>query len=436
MFPQRNIKAEKEERMKKNKIWRSGAFVLLVFAAFLFAGCGEKKEKPVEITLIHGWGTTEEDHEAMRQIYQDFEKENPDIRLNQISMPSSSEMVRKVEDMLVVGEIPDLVFLGGAGKDTIYQFMTENDLALDLMPYIKKDSEFAKSLAPANLDFWTTGESCLFTVSDVLLLSGGYWYDEKIFEQAGITKIPETWDEFLKVCEQIEDWAQKEKNGVECLQMTSEAYLYFMDHLLAAQESTAGMAIRNHRLLIEEKSAEKAISILKKIYPYSSSKGNYSYRDETGAFNEGKTAMYINGIWGAPMISDKIQAAYALLPSNGETGISCESACLGYLVGKTGDKRKQEASVRFVKYMLSLPVQERILKETEQVPANPHVDIKKHRKGMERFVKAVDTVKAAGLKIQVPDNLWKEGAKQNFMDGILDLLEGKTEEQEFIQSLR
>lgn len=422
--------------MKRNKIKRSVFFVLMILTILLSSGCREKKEKPVEISLIHGWGTTEEDHEAMRAIYQDFEKENPDIRLNQLSMPSGSEMVRKVEDMLVVGEIPDLVFLGGSGKNTIYQFMTENGLALDLMPYIKKDSEFARSLAPVNLDFWTTRENQLFTVSDVLLLSGGYWYDKEIFEQAGINKIPKTWDEFLKVCIQIEDWAQKEKNGVECLQMTSEAYLYFMDHLFAVQDSSSGSAIRNNRLFIEEKAAEEALSLLKKIYPYSSSKGNYSYRDETGAFNDGKTAMYINGIWGAPMISDKIQAEYALLPSRDGERISCESACLGYLVGKTGDKKKQDASVRFVKYMLSQSVQERILKETEQVPANPHVDIKKYRKGMERFVKAADTVREAALKIQVPDNLWKESAKQNFMDGILDVLEGKRDEQEFIQSLR
>ena len=176
--------------------------------------------------------------------------------MNQLSMPSSSEMVRKVEDMLVVGEIPDLVFLGGSGKDTIYQFMTENGLALDLMPYIKKDQEFARSLAPVNLDFWTTGKKQLFTVSDVLLLSGGYWYDEEIFEQAGITKIPETWEEFFRVCGQIEAWAKKEKNGVECLQMTSEAYLYFVDHLLAVQDSPSGSAIRNNRLFIEERAAE------------------------------------------------------------------------------------------------------------------------------------------------------------------------------------
>ena len=361
----------------------------------------------------------------MRDIYQDFEKENPDVKLNQLSMPSGSEMVRKVEDMLVVGEIPDLVFLGGSGKDTVYQFMTEKNLALDLMPYIREDRQFAGSIAPVNIDFWTTGKDQLFTISDVLLLSGGYWYDREIFEEAGIKKLPETWDEFLEVCEKIEGWAEEEQNGVECLQMSQEAYLYFMDHLLAVQDSVSGNAIRNQRLYLEESSAKEALDMLRKIYRYSRADGNYSYRDETDAFNDGKTAMYINGIWGAPMISDQIDAAYALIPSEEGEKISCESACLGYILGKTGDEKKQEASVRFVKYMLSQPVQERILKETEQVPANPHIDIRKYQKKMERFVQAADTVKEAGIRIQVPDNLWSTRARDSFMEGIDEVLKVK-----------
>lgn len=420
-------------KSKKKLLRISGlAFLSVVF----LAGCGEKAPEPVEITLIHGWGTTEEDHVVMRDIYQDFEKENPDVKLNQLSMPSGSEMVRKVEDMLVVGEIPDLVFLGGSGKDTVYQFMTENDLALDLMPYIREDREFAGNLAPVNIDFWTTGEEQLFTISDVLLLSGGYWYDREIFEEAGIKKLPETWDEFLEVCEKIEGWAEEEQNGVECLQMSQEAYLYFMDHLLAVQDSVSGNAIRNQRLYLEESSAKEALDMLRKIYRYSRADGNYSYRDETDAFNDGKTAMYINGIWGAPMISDQIDAAYALIPSEEGEKISCESACLGYILGKTGDEKKQEASVRFVKYMLSQPVQERILKETEQVPANPHIDIRKYQKKMERFVQAADTVKEAGIRIQVPDNLWSTRARDSFMEGIDEVLKGELSDEEFIRSLK
>lgn len=418
----------------KKKLLRISGLAFL--SAIFLAGCGEKAPEPVEITLIHGWGTTEEDHVVMRDIYQDFEKENPDVKLNQLSMPSGSEMVRKVEDMLVVGEIPDLVFLGGSGKDTVYQFMTENDLALDLMPYIREDREFAGNLAPVNIDFWTTGKEQLFTISDVLLLSGGYWYDREIFQAAGVEELPDTWEEFLKACDQIDSWAKAEQNGVECLQMSSEAYLYFMDHILAAQDFTNGSVAQNHRLYLEEKAVKEALDTLRKIYRYSRANGDYSYRDETDAFNDGKTAMYINGIWGAPMISDQIDAAYALIPSGEGEKISCESACLGYILGKTGDEKKQEASVRFVKYMLSQPVQERILKETEQVPANPHIDIRKYQKKMERFVQAADTVKEAGIRIQVPDNLWSSGARDNFMEGIDDVLKGEISDEEFLHSLK
>lgn len=87
--------------------------------------------------------------------------------------------------------------------------------------------------------------------------------------------------------------------------------------------------------------AEDALHTLREIYRYSRADGDYSYRDETDAFNDGKTAMYINGIWGAPMISNQIDAAYALLPSEKGEKISCVSACLGYILGKTGDEKNR-----------------------------------------------------------------------------------------------
>ncbi len=223
-------------------------------------------------------------------------------------------------------------------------------------------------------------------------------------------KIPETWEEFLIGCDQIEDWAESRKKrsgmssdvvgGVPLFYGSSSGSPGFYKWRCHSQSTAlSGRKVQQ----------KDALHTLGEIYRYSRADGDYSYRDETDAFNDGKTAMYINGIWGAPMISDQIDAAYALLPSEKGEKISCVSACLGYILGKTGDEKKQDASVRFVKYMLSTPVQERILKETEQVPANPHVDIRKYQKDMERFVQAADTVKAAGVRIQVPDNLWSSG---------------------------
>lgn len=395
--------------------------VMMIFAC----GCEKKQEEPVELTLIHSWGTMEEDHVAMRQIYGDFEKENPDVKINQVSMPSGSEMIRKVEDMILVGKIPDIIFLEGMGKDTVYDYMTMNGLAVDLMPYLEKDPEFMDSVAPANLDYWKQADGKLFTISDVLLLSGGYWYNEDIMRQAGVNVLPETWEEFIEVCRKIEYWAKEENNGVKCLQMSAEAYLYFVDHMMETKDKN-----NEDRQLMRE-----VIEKLKRIYEYSKAEGNYSYRDETVRFNEGKSAMYINGVWGAPMIFDKINAFYALLPSGRGETLSCESTCLGYILGETGDERKKEAGVKFIKYMLSDEVQRRILCETEQMPANPGINLVDYQEEMPRFCQAAAIVQNAERKMEVPDNIWNSFQKEIFIEDITGVLEGRKDSGEFIEQL-
>lgn len=406
-------------------------------AGILLAGCGMKQTAQVEITVIHGWGSTEEDHVAMRNIYSDFEEKNPDIKLRLISMPTSSEMLRKVEDMITVGEIPDVIFLGGEGRDSVYRFMVENDLALDLMPYIRKDEELRGSMSPVNLDYWTTDEGHLYTVSDVLLLSGGYWYNEDIFRQAQVTEIPRTFEEFDEACRKIELWAAREKNGVEPLQIPAEGYLYFADYIMAAGEESSREAIERNEILIEERQMLEMLKKLQNIYTYSAVKAQaYSYRDEISMFNEGKLAMYINGIWAASAIEDDMHVRYALLPAGRETSISCESACLGYIIGNSREDARKEASIRFLKYMMSSQVQERILKETGQMPANPNISLAECRDEMPRFYQAAETVLSAEQKIEVPENLWDNGSKNVFINNILEVLGGNMNGQTFIYMLK
>lgn len=64
-------------------------------------GCESEDNHNVSITLIHAWGGTEKDHAEMRDIYAEFQKEYPEIDLQIISMPTSEEMMRKVEDMVM-----------------------------------------------------------------------------------------------------------------------------------------------------------------------------------------------------------------------------------------------------------------------------------------------------------------------------------------------
>ena len=232
---------------------RKGTWVLLLLmTACLLGGCSKESAEQTEITLIHGWGSMESEHVRMRQIYKDFEKEHPEIKLNLMSMTSSDEVIKKTKNMLSVGEVPDLIFTGGYGKDSVYRFMEEKNKAADLMPYLEKDQEFADSVAPEIISYWQK-DGKLYTLSDVLLLGGGYWYNADIFEKAGIESVPETWDEFLEACEKIQSWSQNEGKSVIPVQITKENSAYLADALLLDTSKEAQDAVENHSMMLSAK---------------------------------------------------------------------------------------------------------------------------------------------------------------------------------------
>ena len=105
------------------------------------------------------------------------------------------------------------------------------------------------------------------------------------------------------------------------------------------------------------------------------------------------------------------------------------------MLGNTEDEKKREAAIGFVKYMLSKPVQERILRETEQMPANPEIDLGDYAEKMPRFYHAVEVVKEADCRIEVPDNLWPVHIQEIFTESIQDVLLGKKEETAFLREL-
>ena len=411
----------------KNKVKKLLLLTWILLICCILSSC-EKEKKKVIITVIHSWGGTETDHVAMRQIYEQFQNENPDINLRLISMPTRNETLRKVEDMIMVGDTPDIIAFSGMGENSIYNFMVENNMALDIQPYLEEDLEFDRDVSETNKKYWTTGAGDLYTVVDVLSLSGGYWYNEEILEKAGIKQLPETWNEFIDMCDRINEWSKEESTEVKPLRPSAEGYLYFMDHMLFSEKD-----------FVSEISDEDFVDTLKKmesIYHFSKFENtSYSYRDETRLFNEGRLAIYVNGVWGAPMISEKIHAKYALLPTNDGISMSCESASLGYVLGKSGSKEREDASVRFLKYILSEKVQTQILERTEQFPANPNISLEKYKNEKNRMYQAATLVLDAERKIEIPDNVWSASQKEYFTDNIFKVLTNEMDKQELVDNI-
>lgn len=410
----------------KNRIFK--LFVLLCLCCML-AGCREEKKEKIEITMIHGWGSTENDHVAMRKIYEDFEKQNPDIHVNLISMPSSADVISKVGDLLTVGEIPDIVFTGGNGRESIYNFMVQKGYALNLMPYLQEDETFRDNVSSVILEDWVTEERKLYTVSDVLLMSG-YWYNRDIFASAGISKVPGTWEEWFEACEKIKNLSGQ----ITPIVLDDNHSAYLMAAILANEAPEEIKNVKNSCINVNSPAFDVMLEKLNKLSEYAILAGDYDYRDTLSIFNEGQSAIYINGVWANSMINPDMNVAYAAFPSDDGKGIAALSACVGYILGNTGDRERMEASVELLKYMLSDEVAERILTQTGQVPSNPHVEITQEKTG-ERMQQAVECVQNAGLLIQIPENLWNLSKKEEYGENVMLYLQKRISEKEFRKRL-
>ena len=413
----------------KNRMKKTGIKILLLCFCIFLTGCAGRKEEKVEITMIHGWGSTEKDHVAMRQIYEEFEKKHPNIHLNMVSMPSSTDVISKVGDLLTVGEIPDIIFTGGDGRESIYSFMVEKGYAVDLMPYIEADEEFVKSVSEEILNSWKTKDGKLYTVSDVLLM-GGYWYNQDIFERAGIREVPKTWDDWIEVCEKI---TAMDKNIAPVI-LDANHMAYLLTAILANEDITELENIRKSMINVNSAAFDKMLEQLQRISEYAILAGNYNYRDTLSSFNQQESAIYINGVWANSMIDSELRVAYAPFPSDDGRGIATQSACVGYILGNTSDEKRIAASVEFLKYMLSEETAGRIIEETGQIPSNPNIEIPR-QSGNHRMNQAVDFVKNAGLIIETPENLWDLGEKQVYGENVILYLQKRITEEEFRKRL-
>lgn len=397
---------------KKFRIKRTGIIVFIFAAAmFLLSGCTSEKD-PVEITFIHGFGSSDKEHQAMRQIYKDFEKEHPEIHINMISMPSSEDVISKTRDLLTVGEVPDLIFTAGDGRESVYRYMVENEDAVDLMPYIENDPEFLEKISPRILKHWTTDDGGLYTVSDVLLMSG-YWYNRDLFLEAGISEIPKTWEQFEEACGKL-----KKTTGNASMILDSGAMVRLTHVMLREEGENEITNIKNDQLDLQSPEFANLIERFERLIPFTELADEYNYRDSLEAFNQEETAIYFNGVWASTMIDETINVGYAAFPSENGESVSMVSACVGYIVGNSKDEERINASIEFLKYMLDESTAERLYQETGQIPSNPNIVMEEEIIG-ERLSQAVNTVLNADRIIEEPANEWSDELRETYGKKIL-----------------
>lgn len=173
------------------------ALLVVTMVVGMLAGCGGNGEKSegdkIKLTFLDKH--PEDEYKGyFEQAIADFEEahSNIDIEYENISDQAIKE---KLAVLASGGELPDIFFAWGG--ECLNRFSRAGRL-LDLTPYMDKDTEWKESFLPSFLSSSVLDEKNYAVPYRSSVL---YWlYNKQVFEDNNL-KVPETWDEFIDVCE-------------------------------------------------------------------------------------------------------------------------------------------------------------------------------------------------------------------------------------------
>ena len=276
--------------MKKSRAAVSLLTAAAISASVFLSGCSGDAGKD-GVTTVTMLQYKPEAVKAFEKIEQLFNETHDDI---QLKIESPNEAMTVLKTRLIREDYPDIVGIGG---DMNYSNFLDADLFEDI-----SDIEIIDTINPAYLK--TEKELELLPKGGVYALpyaanAAGILYNKDMFEQNG-WEIPETWSEFIALCEEIK------KSGTDPL------YLGYKDTwtCLAPWNALAvGLApsdvcssVNAGRTTFAAEYAEVADKI-KVLLDYAEPNPNaYSYNDACTAFARGQSAMYPIGSYAVPQI--------------------------------------------------------------------------------------------------------------------------------------
>lgn len=258
-------------------------------AVLSFAGCGNTaKDDVVEIEIVQ---YKPEAASYFEMVEEEFNKTHDNIHLT-IESPNDATTILRTR--FIREDYPDIIGIGG---DINYSYYVDAGILADLSDYeglenIKQaylDIDEALEIVP------TEGSYAVPYVAN----AAGILYNKDIFEEHG-WKIPNTWDELLALCDEME------QEGVQPF------YFGFKDtwtclapwNAMAvdlAPADTAKQVNRGETTFTEEyrEVAEKYLELLDygNNDPFA-----YNYNDACTAFARGEAAMYPIGSYAIPQI--------------------------------------------------------------------------------------------------------------------------------------
>lgn len=354
---------------------KATALILSVCMVFGLAACGSGETssdnnsgEKTSITVYTEWVGSHSYADYFAERLESFREAHPEIEVNveEIAGSTTANMDAKLKVQISSGELPDVFY---TNDQSIIRLAKESNLLYDFKDMLDADTELKNELDMDDIASWNEGEDHVYGICSHKDFFG-LFYNKELLKAAGYDEVPETWDEFYKMC------AALTANGVAPMAMETKTAWYSSLMLLAimASQDEQGLEMANTIGLTDYNTPEfiEAASQLQTIFK------EYSTTDAPGSdisvalnnFTSGKSAMVLDGAWRIGELTEAIgdNLGEDFLPGKGVVSYP------GYAwFSGSQDEAKAKASYEFIKWFNNKEDQTIRLQELGLIPASQNV---------------------------------------------------------------
>lgn len=272
----------------------------------LLAGCGRKEpeaseqrnQEEVEIPVIFTVNPTtgKKSNQELTEAFNAEYRGRYRVEVEWV-LETEEEYRQNLKRLNVTDELPavitDLRML-----PSFYQMMILDGRLLNLKPYLDQDPEWLGMVEPVVLEGCSESEEEIYLapISTAAFSCSGIFWNEELFEQAGIQEFPRTWEKFWECCDQLL------AAGITPLSLHTEgtawAPMLIATAELADSEEGAAFMKRMFPESYQNENGLRLADTLKRLFAYTTEDAMHTDFDVAYTnFFSGKTAMVPNGYW-------------------------------------------------------------------------------------------------------------------------------------------
>ncbi|MEM5284793.1 extracellular solute-binding protein [Paraburkholderia sabiae] len=286
--------------------------------------------------------------EEMLQIAAAFSKENPDIGVNVQFMVGNS-VEANIKPRIASGNLPDLV---SVNPNAYSAELADQGILADA----GKTSAWNNMLDPLKDDWTSRRQSKAFGISGGVATVLMY-YNQDMFEKAGIKTLPTNFREFLAVCEQLKraGFTPVMWNGGFPNMLGNGPFSFGFANNVVAREPEWKKKIDDGTLNLNTPAVADIFAKMSLIADRGYVQDGYMATDYDGGirlFKEGKVAMAFHGSWAAGLLlhGNPFRAGVFIPPWNapGKRVVPVIGSETGFAVCETPNKA---AALRFLEFI-------------------------------------------------------------------------------------